>query len=209
MAQQQYQLKVMLSTSIPDNSGFIELTIDILNYSPPDGKKKKLAKYPFFHPTADYPRKEIQDLEYHKRLEVFFNYEKFKSFVLKNSGQTNTTEEMQKSKVLDEDKDKDLASEAEDKKMKTNKKNSNFEFTIQTILCTGFPVNNYFQSMEYYDPSIRTKTITLKGSNWFPFLPGRFDRKFSYLKLSDKIYTVSGVVWLNDALYHPKYLPVI
>ena len=209
MAQQQYQLKVMLSTSIPDNSGYIELTSDILNYSPVDGKIKKLAKYPFFHPTIDYPRKEIQDLEYHKRLEVFFNYEKFKSFVLKNIGQTEKSESsvIQKNNVLEEEED--FGNKLEEEKILTNKKNSNFEFTIQTLLCTGFPVNNYFQSMEYYDPSIRTKSITLKGSSWFPFLPGRFDRNFSYLKLSDKIYTVSGVVWINDALSHPKYLPVI
>jgi hypothetical protein len=40
-------------------------------------------------------------------------------------------------------------------------------------------------------------------------LPGRFDRKFSYLKIEGGMYTVSGVVWVNDALNHPKYLPVL
>ena len=76
-------------------------------------------------------------------------------------------------------------------------------------MCTGFPVNNYFQSMEYYDPKIRTKSLSLKGSSWFPFLPSRFDRIFSYLKIGGGVYTVSGVVWVNDALNHPKYLPVL
>jgi hypothetical protein len=183
----QYQLKVMLNTSIPSSVGYTELTIDILNYAPPTGKPKKMAKYPFFDPTANYPRKIIQDLEYYKRLEIFFNEDKFKSVVLQYSNQ----------------------SKVKDKEKKTDQKISNFEFTIQTILCTGFPVNNYFQSMEYYDPQIRSKYITLKGSSWFPFLPGRFDRTFSHLKLEGGIHTVTGVVWVNDALNHPKYFPVL
>jgi hypothetical protein len=285
----QYQLKVMLNTSIPEKSGYIELTSDILDYSPPDGKgKKTLVKYPFFDPYADYPRQEIQDLEYHKRLEVFFNEEKFKSVVMEYSNKKNGTiagdvkkggggadalrsngsknlndgssiENGKKGKAInkkktdnkavittkeeddnveaeddndeeeeaenveaednnDEEEEADdetkernrkLAADEEEKERKRQKKISNFEFTIQTILCTGFPVNNYFQSMEYYDPSIRTKSLTLKGSSWFPFLPGRFDRKFSYLKIGGGLYTVSGVVWVNDALNHPKYLPVL
>ena len=190
----QYQLKVMLNTSIPSSVGYTELTIDILNYAPPGGNPKKLAKYPFFDPTANYPRKVIQDLEYYKRLEVFFNEDKFKSVVLQYSNQFN----VKNPKEIEKEKEK-----------KRDQKISNFEFTIQTILCTGFPVNNYFQSMEYYDPQIRSKYITLKGSSWFPFLPGRFDRMFSHLKLEGGIHTVTGVVWVNDALNHPKYFPVL
>ena len=226
----QYQLKVMLNTSIPSDSGYVELTSDILNYTPPDGKGKTLVKYPFFDPNADYPRQDIQDLEYYKRVEVFFNAEKFKSMVLQYSGQTKTKKkggaspaagkkpvaattpkQDNKTKVLTLQKavPATTTTKEEDEKNKQKKKISNFEFTIQTLLCTGFPVNNYFQSMEYYDPSIRTKSLTLKGSSWFPFLPGRFDRKFSYLKIGGGLYTVAGVVWVNDALSHPKYSPVL
>ena len=32
-----------------------------------------------------------------------------------------------------------------------------------------------------------------------------FKKKFSYLNLNDKIYTVSNVVWLNDLLNNPTY----
>ena len=215
----QYQLKVMLNTSIPDKSGYIELTSDILDYSPPAGKKKQtLVKFPFFDPTADYPRQEIQDLEYYKRLEVFFNEEKFKSMVIEFSNKKNAKIQKQEggtdisfseTKVKEDEKAEDDEEKKLKEKEEDEKKISNFEFTIQTILCTGFPVNNYFQSMEYYDPSLRPKSLTLKGSSWFPFLPGRFDRKFSYLKIGGGTYTVSGIVWVNDALNHPKYLPVI
>jgi hypothetical protein len=199
----QYQLKVMLNTSIPTSVGYTELTIDMLNYDPPPGKGvgKILVKYPFFDPFANYPRKEIQNLEYYKRLEVFFNEEKFKSVVLQYSGQTK--EKLKKENIKKNSEEEDVV-EMNDNKI------SNFEFTIQTILCTGFPVNNYFQSIEYYNPKIRTKSLTLKGSSsWFPFLPGRFDRKFSHLKIGGGFYTVTGVVWINDAFNHPKYSPVL
>ena len=185
----------MLNTSIPNSTDYKELTIDMLHYAPPEGKTgMKLVKYPFFHPYVDYPRKEIQNLAYHKRLEVFFNEDLFKRFVLKKK----------KKNVIA----KEVVTGLTDVEKKL-KRVSNFEFTIQTILCSGFPVNNYFQSMEYYDPSIRTKSLTLKGSSWFPFLPARFDRLFSYLKMEGGLYTVTGIVWVNDALSHPKYLPVL
>ena len=206
----QYQLKVMLNTSIPASVGYTELTIDMLNYAPPPGKGvgKILEKYPFFDPFANYPRQVIQDLEYYKRLEVFFNEEKFKSVVLQYSSQTKEKLEKKykKTRIGGGVEEADEAGNTAD--MNENRI-SNFEFTIQTILCTGFPVNNYFQSIEYYNPKVRTKSMTLKGSSWFPFLPGRFDRKFSHLKIKDAIYTVTGVVWVNDAFNHPKYAPVL
>ena len=205
----EYQLKVMLNTSIPsiDSNGkteYVELTSDLLYYEPPPPKNKiTLAKYPFFHPEVNYPRKTIQNMEYHKRLEVFFNADQFKKVVFEdNTEDDNNYEDMKEEK--EEKKDED--DEDEEKVLEKQKKmNQNFEFTIQTILCTGFPVQNYFQSMEYYDPKLRTKKFTLKGSSWFPFLPSRFDRMFSYLKIGGSIYTVTGIVWINDALNHPNY----
>lgn len=204
----EYQLKVMLNTSIPniDNNGkteYVELTSDLLYYEPPPKNKITLTKYPFFHPEANYPRKTIQNMEYHERLEVFFNIDKFKEVVFKD----NTEDDINYEDIKEEkDEKKDEDDEDEEKVLEKQKKmNQNFEFTIQTILCTGFPVQNYFQSMEYYDPKLRTKKFTLKGSSWFPFLPSRFDRMFSYLKIGGSIYTVTGIVWINDALNHPNY----
>lgn len=206
----QYQLKVMINTSIPNSQGYTELTSDILNYEVPEGgDAMTLSKYPFFDPMADYPRKEIQDMEYHKRLEVFFNEETFKSVVLQQSSDkqdyTNPDE-------LDADEIDLNLDEKEDVERNTaiqEKRNKNFEFTMQTILCTGFPVNNYFQSMEFYDSKIRNKKFTLKGSSWFPFMSKRFDRVFSHLKMSGGVYTVTGVVWVNDALNHPQYMAAL
>ena len=87
----------------------------------------------------------------------------------------------------------------------------NFEFVLQTILCTGFPVSNYYQTMEFYDSGITNTKITLKGSKGvFDFiLPSRFKPCFSYIKQNNSIYTSTGVIWLNDALSHPKYKAIV
>ena len=206
----QYQLKVMINTSIPNSEGYTELTSDILNYEVPEGgDAMSLSKYPFFDPTADYPRKEIQDMEYHKRLEVFFNEETFKSVVLQQSSEKQDYANADELDTDDIDLNLDEKEDVERNTAIQEKRNKNFEFTIQTILCTGFPVNNYFQSMEFYDSKIRTKKFTLKGSSWFPFMSKRFDRAFSHLKMSGGVYTVTGVVWVNDALNHPQYMAAL
>lgn len=206
----QYQLKVMINTSIPNSQGYTELTSDILNYEVPEGgDAMSLSKYPFFDPTADYPRKEIQDMEYHKRLEVFFNEETFKSVVLQQSSKKQDYANPDELDADDVDLNLDEKEDVERNTAIQEKKNKNFEFTIQTILCTGFPVNNYFQSMEFYDSKIRNKKFTLKGSSWFPFMSKRFDRVFSHLKMSGGVYTVTGVVWVNDALNHPQYMAAL
>lgn len=210
----QYQLKVMLNTSIPDVEGYVELTSDLMNYEVPSGKVPMiLSKYPFFDPEANYPRKEIQEMEYHKRIEVFFNQEKFKSVVLQFSSENKKDQDYVEPDDIEVDIDEKTKQEQEDavqEEAKKQHRHKNFEFTIQTLLCTGFPVNNYFQSMEFYDSKIRTKKFTLKGSSWFPFLTGRrFSTMFSHLKMKGGMYTVTGVVWVNDALNHPQYMAAL
>ena len=210
----QYQLKVMLNTSIPDVEGYVELTSDLMNYEVPSGKVPMiLSKYPFFDPDANYPRKEIQEMEYHKRIEVFFNQEKFKSVVLQFSSENKKDQDYVEPDDIEVDIDEKTKKEQEDavqEEAKKQHRHKNFEFTIQTLLCTGFPVNNYFQSMEFYDSKIRTKKFTLKGSSWFPFLTGRrFGTMFSHLKMKGGMYTVTGVVWVNDALNHPQYMAAL
>lgn len=210
----QYQLKVMLNTSIPDVEGYVELTSDLMNYEVPSGKVPMiLSKYPFFDPEANYPRKEIQEMEYHKRIEVFFNQEKFKSVVLQFSSENKKDQDYVEPDDIEVDIDEKTKKEQEDavkEEAKKQHRHKNFEFTIQTLLCTGFPVNNYFQSMEFYDSKIRTKKFTLKGSSWFPFLTGRrFSTMFSHLKMKGGMYTVTGVVWVNDALNHPQYMAAL
>ena len=92
-----------------------------------------------------------------------------------------------------------------------NQAELNFEFTIKIILSTGFPVNNYYQSIDFYGTSAFRSKSTLKGSNfdWIPFLPRKYSKMFSYLKTNGKTYTVSQVTWVNDVFNHPRYKRII
>jgi hypothetical protein len=92
-----------------------------------------------------------------------------------------------------------------------NQAELNFEFTIKIILSTGFPVNNYFQSIDFYGTSAFRSKSTVKGSNmdWIPFLSHKYSKMFSYLKNNGKIYTVSQVTWVNDVFNHPRYKRIV
>lgn len=92
-----------------------------------------------------------------------------------------------------------------------NQAELNFEFTVKIILSTGFPVNNYYQSIDFYGTSAFRSKSTLKGSNfdWIPFLPRKYSKIFSYLKTNGKTYTVSQVTWVNDVFNHPRYKRII
>jgi hypothetical protein len=204
-----HQLKVMMNTSIPSQNGFVELTSDVVEYEVPKGKTKyTLSKYPFFDPEAEYPRADIQNLPYYKQIEIFFNEEKFKTVVLQSSNEMKNNHETDDSLYIDDDNINETT-DRQEVNIKKNKEASNFEFTIKTILCTGFPPNNYFQSMQYYDSTLKNRRFTLKGTNWFSFLPSRFRLNFSYLRISNSTYTVHKVVWVNDALNHPRYNTII
>ena len=198
-----HELRIKINTSIPDQDGFLELTSDMLVYEPTKGRKVVLNKYPYFEPKANYPRKLIQNLPYYKRLEVFFNKEKFNKVVLQNSKVSGST----KSERLRESEE-EMGVDSYD----TFVMNANFEFTIQSIFPTGFPSDAYYQSMEYYDNSIRNTLFSLKGSrtSWFSwFLPYRFDSIFSYLKFNNDTYTVARVIWINDVFNHPRYSSIV
>lgn len=187
-----YQLKIMINTSNPSNVGFTELTSDMLLYDPPKGNKKNLVKYPFFDPDAIYPRTIIQNLEYSKRIEIFFNKEKFESVVLEYSYS------MHKTKEKTEGIKHELAS-------------SNLEFTLQTLLSSGFGGYNFSTSLDFYDPDFTGKLLSMKGSNSeiFPFMSTRFNRTFSYLKIGGSVHTIIGLIWINDAFNHPLYSSVV
>ena len=53
--------------------------------------------------------------------------------------------------------------------------------------------------------------FSLKGTSIFNFLPlpGRLNRKFSYLKIDGQEYTITRTIWLNDVMNHPVYSDVI
>jgi hypothetical protein len=229
------QLKIMFKTSDPASADFVVLTSAMLGYT----GKMKLETYPLFEPTLkfnDELRKKIQDLSYKKKIEVFFNVKTFERKITNspemNPGKVMEVDDVSNTKTPSKVNQgtikvngkganaKGANAKAETKKVSkfelkaaTDRDiaDANFEFMIQCIFCTGLPVANYYKTMEFYDPEHTVRKVTLKGTkSFFDFvMPTRFERCFSYLKLNRKVYTVTGLTWINDVLNHPVYVDIL
>ena len=226
------QLKILIQTSNVENDKPIELTSDILHYDPPKNERMPLLKYPLFDPNTEYDSHEIiQDMPYYKRLQVFFNEKMFMDTLLNK----NKLSDKRKQELLDEKKNqgtifkdneanKESGEGNDNNNMKNENsisefnenymntvKNNNFEFTLKTILPTGYIPDNYTESIDYYDPNTTRKLFTLKASRpsfLSKLLPRRYKRFYSYININKELHTVHSVLWINDALNHPRYKPI-
>lgn len=195
-----HQLKILLKTSIPGKNEPVELTNSILNVP-----GTFTSNYPYFSPTMDYPHTKIQDMTYEDRIRFFFNKNTFIKILNKYNQQNNTVDKNIQNKMSQLDTDSD---EIYNSLLCT----TNFLFTIQSILPTGYISDNHYQSIEFYDPEARTKLYSTKGSRPFilsKLIPRRFKANYSYIKDSNTIYTVDKVTWINDALNHPEYKSIV
>lgn len=68
---------------------------------------------------------------------------------------------------------------------------------------------NSEESLSFFDFKNIQSFFSLKGTSMFNFLPGRFLRKFSYLKIGGQDYTITRTIWLNDVMNHPLYNDII
>lgn len=213
-----HQLKILLKTSIPEQGELIELTSSLL----PIKVKSQLGKYPYFSPSLEYPRTVIQDMRYEDRIKFFFNQGTFNKYMKKYNKKLKKEKDLGKNSMGNQSMDKEEG-EQEIKKENVEKNVNeiygsdlciaNFLFTIQTILPTGYTADNHYQSIEFYDPSVRDKLFTLKGSRpgWISSLlvPRRYKRNFSHINYNNATYTVEKVTWVNDAINHPDYNTII
>jgi len=225
------QLKILIQTSNVENNEPIELTSDILHYDPPKNERMPLLKYPLFDPNTEYVSHEIvQDMPYYKRLQVFFNEKMFMDTMLNKDKTDKRKQEVLEEKknqgtVIQDNNVNDEASKTPENKdangdnsisefnenFMNTVKNNNFEFTLKTILPTGYIPDNYTESIDYYDPNTTRKLFTLKASRpsfLSKLLPRRYKRFYSYVNINKEIHTVHSVMWINDALNHPRYRPI-
>ena len=197
-----HQLKILLKTSIPDKNEPIELTNSLLDVSK---KPKNLSNYPYFSPTMYYPHTQIQDMTYEDRIRFFFDKTTFTKILSKYNQKNNSAGKNVQDKMASVDTE---SNEIYNSLLCT----ANFLFTIQTILPTGYISDNHYQSIEFYDPDVREKLFTIKGSRpsiFSKLLPRRYKANYSYIKDSNTIYTVDKVTWINDALNHPEYKNIV
>jgi hypothetical protein len=137
-------------------------------------------------------------MKYNKIVEFFFIKNRFINIVSKNNPQqiNNTIQK------------KD--SETEYLLM-----SDNFILMLELLFPTAlYVVNNINTSLSQIislEKQNVTDFLSFKGTNisWFPVLPKKYDKKFSYLKINNKIYTIAKTVWINDVMNHPIYSKIL
>jgi len=150
-----------------------------LLYNPDKSNRASYSEYPFITDSVKYPKDKLILLSYNEILDFFFIEDKF-------------------SALLDQYVNKNGILNDEDKK-------ENLEYNISVMLNllfpTSFPVtNNYVNS---YDTYILKNSVKLSIDSLFS------KKKYSYINIDGKLYTVTRFVWLNDILNHPIYARII
>ena len=189
-----FQLKLELDTSMPSNNK-MTFTKNLLNLK--GYKGRPLDMYPYFAPYKVYRKAKIQRMTYLERVELFFNRQRFEQVIF--GRKSKTKKKMAKRKRIEMDEGLESL------------KDKNFVFTVKMLFSTAFPiVDNFSQSSDYFNRDI-TRSFSFKGTNleFFPFLSGKFDKKFSHLNLGGEIYTVTKVIWVNDVFNHPLYNRIV
>lgn len=189
-----FQLKLELDTSMPSNNKmtFNKNLLNLKGY-----KGRPLDMYPYFAPYKVYRKAKIQRMTYLERVELFFNRQRFEQVIF--GRKSKTKKKMAKRKRIEMDEGLESL------------KDKNFVFTVKMLFSTAFPiVDNFSQSSDYFNRDI-TRSFSFKGTNleFFPFLSGKFDKKFSHLNLGGEIYTVTKVIWVNDVFNHPLYNRIV
>ena len=150
-------------------------------------KTAGLQKLPFITDTLKYPYDDLKSKKYQYILEFFFNRGKF-SKELKR--------ELYSSKTIQ--------SELAELKTKTKEEQNNYkqevlESNVMTMLRLLFPTS--YPIMNNVRDSYSILTNQPESLEYIS--------KFSYIKLNNKIHTVTNVVWLNDLMNNPIYNQLI
>ena len=204
-------IKIMLDTNIPGSTP-IPLTQSIFIF--PENKKTggendnieignsenideneplvnftNNSEYPFFTDKIKYSMDKIKSLSREKQIRLFFNKTEFK-------------------KILN---DKHINTQF-DEQTKHNNANENVMTMLKIFFPISFPAeSNIHTSFEdnFNSGSVATSSETY---NVIPdFILNLFKQKkteeIAYLQLNGSITTVTNVVWINDAINHPDYIP--
>ena len=146
-------------------------------------KKAGLQKYPFITDTLKYPYDDLKTKNYQYILEFFFNRGKFSSDLKK---MINNNKIIQKE--LLELKTKTQNEQNAYKQMILE---SNVMTMLRLLFPTSYPIMNNIRD---------SYSILTNQPESLEYIS-----KFSYIKLNNKIYTLTNVVWLNDLMNNPIY----
>jgi hypothetical protein len=144
-------------------------------YNPEYKDLKGSGTYPYITDEVEYSTTNIGALTYPEMVDTFFNRNKFINMVSNTIRNTDSS----------------------------NDKPQILERNVMTMLRLLFPtkyftVNNHKQSIELLEPGISTHYNHI-------ILYNPLNTLSSYLKINNKSYTITEVIWLNDLLNHPTY----
>ena len=228
-----YQLKLNIQTSIPGQESFV-LTSDMLNYSK-TVNKVSLDKYPYFSFLHKLPRRKLQGYTYDEILEFFFNFSIFKrklynrNVTIKKGGK--------KSKVVVKSPAEQLKLRQSNFILMlqllfpttipgVNNIDSSVGIITKQLDAVETQVDKTLRDEDEVPETNEAENIdnfkknpfdfgnirsffSLKGSNWFNIFAAKFNKRFSYLNLNKKDYTITRTIWINDIMNHPVYRDII
>lgn len=191
-------LAIKIYTNIPDKQNQIVNFTRSMLYIPKstndedEGERENviLAEIPFFTIDVEYPVDKLNRLDYHERVNFFFNAGKFaeilRPYYVKEenqiAGESNDTND----------------NYYDNRERRTRR---NVMTMLEILFPTKFPViNDIHASYDFLKEKQSTRAF------WF----NPFQRHyFSYLKIGGGTYTIKKTVWLNDMLNHPVYRKMI
>lgn len=143
--------------------------------------------YPYFSKDVYYSYEKLKKLSYQKIYNLFFTRNEFQKKIKFYSNEKY--KRINYPPTLKDLKDKNLI-----EKYKTEVAYENITTMLKLFFPTIYPFTNNVS--ESY-------TLVKNESTNYDMSP--FKKKFSYLKLNNKVFTISNVVWLNDLLNNPIY----
>ena len=191
-------LAIKIYTNIPDKQNQIVNFTRSMLYIPKstnaeeEGERENviLAEIPFFTIDVEYPVDRLNRLDYHERVNFFFNAGKFaeilRPYYVKEENQP----------VGESPDDSDNYYDNRERRTRRN-----VMTMLEILFPTKFPViNDIHASYDFLKEKQSTRAF------WFnPFQT----HYFSYLKIGGSTYTIKKTVWLNDMLNHPVYRKMI
>ena len=174
------KIKVILQTNIPEEREVI-LTNKILYDPDAPSLTTGLSTYPLITETLKYDKSKLVRLSRENQIRFFFDESMFKRTL---SGARSSFTGASHDNL-----------------------SHNVSVMFQILFPTAFPVilNNHVSYDKYID---KTSNIQLSLKGAIPLFKNQFRSlvvPFSYLKIKNKVYTVTGTTILNDIVNHPEY----
>lgn len=195
------QIKIVMDINVPNESHKIPFTRDIIHYAKDESRDKPsssstaeiLSYYPYFTYQVKYNKDVLSRMKYADQVNTFFSKREFERVFRDHEKHTPFAPKKN--------------DDAEYDRMKREYISHNVHTMIELLFFT-YPVPNNNED-SYSNYILKNNLSKFSYKDAVPsFLQPYFQSvssENSYIKIRDRIFTVSKTVWLNDVLNHPVY----